>query len=60
MEIKLGGNKLIEEGVANIKKLRGDLATGNPPTLMLIITVMGAAYRRNDGVYVVPLNCLRA
>lgn len=60
VEIKLGGDKLIEEGVANMKKLEKDLATSNPPTLMIIITATGAAYRRKDGVYVVPLNCLKA
>lgn len=60
VEIKLGGDKLIEEGAANMKRLASDIAASNPPTLMIIITATGAAYRRNDGVYVVPLNCLKA
>jgi len=60
VEVKLGGDKMIEEGAANMKKLAKDLATSNPPTLTIIITATGAAYRRNDGVYVIPLNCLKA
>jgi len=60
VEVKLGGDKMIEEGAANMKKLAKDLATSNPPTLTIIITATGAAYRRNDGAYVIPLNCLKA
>ena len=59
IEIKLGGDKLIEEGVANLIKLKNDV---NDPNMafMAIVTATGPAYRRPDGIYVIPLNCLRA
>lgn len=59
IEIKLGGDKLIEEGVANLNKLRDDI---NDPNMafMAIVTATGPAYRRKDGICVIPLNCLRA
>ena len=59
IEIKLGGDKLIEEGVANLNKLKDDI---NDPNMafMAIVTATGPAYRRPDGIYVIPLNCLRA
>lgn len=57
VEIKLGGERLIEEGVKNLFKLKS-LVT-HEPAFMMIVTASGPAYRRPDGVYVVPLNCLR-
>lgn len=59
IEIKLGGDKLIEEGVVNLNKLRNDI---NDPNMafMAIVTATGPAYRRPDGICVIPLNCLRA
>lgn len=59
IEIKLGGDKLIEEGAANLNKLKDDVDDPNMG-FMAIITATGPAYRRVDGIYVTPLNCLRA
>lgn len=59
IEIKLGGDKLIEEGAANLNKLKDDVDDPNM-AFMAIITATGPAYRRIDGIYVTPLNCLRA
>ena len=59
-EIKLGGNKLIEEGAANLLRLKNDVAHSGGPEFMMILTATGPAYRRPDGIYVVPINCLRA
>ena len=59
IEIKLGGDKLIEEGAANLNKLKDDVDDPNM-AFMAIITATGPAYRRLDGIYVTPLNCLRA
>ena len=58
IEIKLGGDKLIEEGASNMVRIKDDLQ-GKGPDLMMIITATGPAYRRKDGIYVVPLNCLK-
>lgn len=62
IEIKLGGEKLIEEGVANLKKLVSLLNTdkmGNPSFCMILTAVGEFAYRRPDGVYIVPIGCLK-
>ncbi len=62
IEIKLGGDKLIEEGAANLLKLRDKIDTGrmNSPSFMIVLTAVGKlAYQRKDGVYVVPVTCLK-
>lgn len=56
-EVKLGGQKLIDEGVRNLLKLKS--LVDNEPEFMMIITASGPAYRRPDGICVVPINCLR-
>lgn len=62
VEIKLGGDNLIEEGAANLLKLRDKINTDkmNEPCFMMIVTAVGKfAFRRNDGVYVVPVTLLK-
>ena len=62
IEIKLGGESLIEEGVATLKKLNGKLDTSKmkKPSFLMILTGIGNyAYRRSDGIYVVPIGCLK-
>ena len=62
IEIKLGGSHLIEEGAANLKKLSSKIDTekmNEPSFLMVLIGIGKYAYRREDGVFVVPLGCLR-
>lgn len=59
MEVKLGGQDKIEEGAMHLRQIASDLSDGKAPDLMMVITATGAAYRRDDGVVVVPLNCLR-
>ena len=62
IEVKLGGDKLIEEGAENLKKLRNKIDTTKmkaPSFLMVLIGVGDYAYRRQDGVYVVPIGCLK-
>lgn len=57
VEIKLGGEKLIDEGVKNLLRLKDTVREA--PAFMMIVTATGPAYRRPEGVYVVPVNCLR-
>lgn len=57
VEIKLGGEKLIEEGAKNLEKLK-KVVDNNNLAFRMILTATGSAYRREDGIYVVPLNCL--
>lgn len=62
IEVKLGGDKLIEEGAENLKKLRDKIDTTKmkaPAFLMVLIGIGDYAYRRQDGVYVVPIGCLK-
>ena len=62
VEIKLGGDKLINEGAENLLNLAGKINTEkmNDPSFMMVLTGTGDfAYRRKDGVYVVPIGCLR-
>lgn len=62
VEIKLGGDKLIAEGAENLKKLANKIDTTkmkDPAFLLVLIGVGDYAYRRQDGVYVVPIGCLK-
>ena len=63
IEIKLGGDKLIEEGVKTLTDLNKKIDTTkmpNPSFLMVLTGIGDYAYRRADGVFVVPIGCLRA
>ena len=62
IEIKLGGNDLIDEGASNLLKLKNKLDTSKmkePSFLMVLVGVGKYAYTRDDGVLVVPLGCLK-
>ena len=62
VEIKLGGDKLIEEGAKSLKTMAAKIDTGkmNIPSFLMVLTGTGDyAYRRQDGVYVVPIGCLK-
>ncbi len=62
IEIKLGGDKAIEEGVESLKSMKAKIDTDkmNAPSFLMVITGIGDwAYRRTDGVYVVPIGCLK-
>lgn len=63
IEIKLGGDKLVEEGVKTLTDLSKKIDTTkmpNPSFLMVLTGIGDYAYRRADGVYVVPIGCLKA
>ena len=62
IEIKLGGDNLIEAGATTLKKLASKIDTEKmkSPSFMMVLTAIGEyAYRRLDGVLVVPIGCLR-
>ncbi len=62
IEIKLGGDKLIEEGARSLKAMEAKIDTGkmNAPSFLMVLIGSGEyAYRRQDGVYVVPIGCLK-
>jgi predicted AAA+ superfamily ATPase len=60
VEIKLGGN-LIDEAAANLLKLKKKINTEkmNEPSFLMILTGVPNAYKRPDGVLVVPIGCLK-
>lgn len=62
IEIKLGGGMAIEKGVETLKALADKIDTTKmkAPSFMMVLTAVGEyAYRRKDGVYVVPIGCLK-
>lgn len=62
VEIKLGGDDLINDGAKNLLKLKNsiDIEKMKEPAFMMVLTGVGKyAYRREDGVYVVPVGCLK-
>ncbi len=62
IEIKLGGSALIEQGANTLLKLASKIDTTKMkiPSFMMVLTAVGKyAYRRDDGVYVVPIGCLK-
>ena len=62
MEVKLGGTERIEEGAANLKSLVEKIDTdkmASPSFMAVIIGVGQYAYQRKDGVYVIPIGCLK-
>lgn len=62
IEIKLGGDRLIDEGAANLLKLRDKINTDKmkDPSFMMVLTATGDfAFKRKDGVYVVPITFLK-
>lgn len=62
VEIKLGGDSLIEEGASSLKNLASKIDTTKmkAPAFMMVLTAIGAyAYRREDGVWIVPGGSLK-
>lgn len=64
IEIKLGGQSLINDGVKTLNLLAGriDTARMKAPAFKMVLTATGDyAYRRpEDGIYVVPIGCLKS
>lgn len=62
IEMKLGGDKLIEEGAKSLKAMQKKIDTEKmkSPSFLMVLTGIGDyAYRRHDGVCVVPIGCLK-
>lgn len=62
IEIKLGGDNLINEGAENLKRMYSKIDIGkmNNPSFLMVLTATGKyAYKREDNVYVVPIGCLK-
>ncbi len=62
IEIKLGGDDNVEEGASSLKTLRDKIvgkSDEKAPSFLLVLTAIGGAYKREDGVFVAPINMLR-
>lgn len=62
IEIKLGGDRFIEDGARSLKKMAASIDTDKmkAPSFLMVLTGIGDyAYRRHDGVLVVPVGCLK-
>ena len=62
VEIKLGGDKLIEEGAETLKDLASKIDTKNmskPSFMMVLCAKAPFAYKRDDDIYVIPITTLR-
>ncbi len=60
VEVKLG-SKEIEDAAVHLLELKNKVNTEKmrEPSFLMILTGTEIAYRREDGVYVVPLGCLK-
>ena len=61
VEIKLGGD-LVEQGADSLKRLKAKIeekSDEKSPSFLMVLTAVGAAYQREDGVFVVPINMLK-
>lgn len=62
VEIKLGGDDLIEAGASSLKLLKAKIeekSNEKSPSFLIVLTAVGGAYQREDGVFVVPINLLK-
>lgn len=62
MEVKLGGEQNIEDGAKSMLSLAGNIDTDKMPAPSFMAVIVGVgkyAYQRKDGVYVIPVGCLR-
>lgn len=62
VEIKLGGDNLVEEAVKNLLELSSKIDTNKmkkPAFLMVLTAIGGYAYKRPDGIYVVPIGTVK-
>lgn len=62
IEIKLGGEKAIDDAAKSLKLLKNKIinkSNEQEPSFMMILTAVGSLYQRDDGIIVVPINCLK-
>lgn len=62
VEVKLGGDQSLNEGAESLLKLTSKIDTEKmkkPAFLMVLCGVAPFAYKREDGVFVVPITCLK-
>ncbi len=62
IEIKLGGEELIDYGAKKLNLLKKKISGKSDikaPSFMMILTAFDSSYKREDGIYVIPISMLR-
>lgn len=62
IEIKLGGDEAIAQGVKTLNSLEAKINTEqmSKPSFKAVVTAVGTlAYRRADGICIIPIGCLK-
>ncbi len=62
IEIKLGGDRLIADGIKSLKAIANQIDTEKMkrPSFMMVLTATGSyAYRNEEGIAIVPVGCLK-
>lgn len=63
IEIKLGGQKLLADGIRTLNRLEASLDTakmGGPSFKMILTAVGNYAYKRpDDDIFIIPITCLK-
>lgn len=61
VEIKLGGDELINEGISNLKLIEDKIRENKQklPSFKMILTACGDAWKKDD-TFIVPINMLKA
>ncbi len=62
IEVKLGGDNAIKEGIETLQSLARKIDTTKmkSPSFLMVLTAVGSyAYRNEEGVYIVPISCLK-
>lgn len=62
LEVKLGGEERINDAAASMIELSNNIDTDKMPLPSFMAVIVGVgkyAYRRKDGVYVIPIGCLK-
>ncbi len=58
IEVKLGASE-IDKAARNLIKFGDKVDLRNGPSFLAIVTATKYAYKREDGVLVIPIGCLR-
>lgn len=61
IEIKIASEDNINHAISSLQKFEQKIIKNNlkKPKFKMIITSHGACYKTNDGIFVVPINCLK-
>ena len=61
VEIKIASDKNVAEGISSLNAFERKMKSNclKPPKFKMLLTSHGACYKTEDGIYVVPISCLK-